>query len=64
LTCCLKLIKRAIIIFIFFEIDARPVDKSPNNAKLKSSWLRIAGSTDGEAKARSLKQAGDFMTEF
>jgi hypothetical protein len=57
-------LKRQELEKIVVELDAGTVDESPAHARLKSFWGKIAGSTDGEAKARSLKKARDFMTEF
>ena len=57
-------LKRQELEKIVVEIDAGTVDESPDHARLKSFWGRIAKYTDGEAKARSLKKARDFMTAF
>jgi hypothetical protein len=57
-------LKRQELEKIVVELDAGTVDKSPDDAKLKRFWGRITGSTNGEAKAISLKKARDFITEF
>jgi hypothetical protein len=57
-------LKRQELEKIVVKLDAGTVDKSPAHARLKSFWGRIAGSTDQDAKARSLKKAWDFMTDF